>query len=204
MDSSTPSTDHWTDKDDLKLRRALEDGGGKVSWSEIAKQAFPDGKHGKTACTEVCSLSTCSRRRRPAALSLRTANPHPPPSPPQLMSSTQWHGDGRTLLTSGLTTVSAVQRWKALSKPKSLRGPWTKEEDSKLETLVAAHGSEKWVSQCPRVVVPFPPFSFAGQRVQRCTELVVSLVQVVIAQEMGSRSGKQCRERWHNHLDPSS
>ncbi|SCV71486.1 BQ2448_3074 [Microbotryum intermedium] len=26
---------------------------------------------------------------------------------------------------------------------------------------------------------------------------------VAIAQEMGTRSGKQCRERWHNHLDPS-
>lgn len=28
--------------------------------------------------------------------------------------------------------------------------------------------------------------------------------QIAIAKEMGSRSGKQCRERWHNHLDPSS
>ncbi|PWO00068.1 C-Myb R2r3, partial [Tilletiopsis washingtonensis] len=25
---------------------------------------------------------------------------------------------------------------------------------------------------------------------------------VIIAQHMGSRSGKQCRERWHNHVDP--
>jgi hypothetical protein len=27
---------------------------------------------------------------------------------------------------------------------------------------------------------------------------------VVIAQEMITRSGKQCRERWHNHLNPTS
>ncbi|GAA5941616.1 uncharacterized protein JCM15063_001637 [Sporobolomyces koalae] len=26
---------------------------------------------------------------------------------------------------------------------------------------------------------------------------------VLIANELGTRSGKQCRERWHNHLDPS-
>ncbi|ORY70773.1 C-Myb R2r3, partial [Leucosporidium creatinivorum] len=50
------------------------------------------------------------------------------------------------------------------------RGPWTKEEDTQLQALVAQYGSEKWV---------------------------------VIAADMKSRSGKQCRERWHNHLDPS-
>ncbi|PRQ74337.1 Homeodomain-like protein, partial [Rhodotorula toruloides] len=26
---------------------------------------------------------------------------------------------------------------------------------------------------------------------------------VSISEEMPTRSGKQCRERWHNHLDPS-
>ncbi|KDE09528.1 hypothetical protein MVLG_00426 [Microbotryum lychnidis-dioicae p1A1 Lamole] len=63
------------------------------------------------------------------------------------------------------------ERWRNMTveKPK-LRGPWAKEEDDKLESLVQQHGSEKWVA---------------------------------IAQEMGTRSGKQCRERWHNHLDPS-
>lgn len=25
-----------------------------------------------------------------------------------------------------------------------------------------------------------------------------------IAKHIGSRSGKQCRERWHNHLNPTS
>ncbi|BGP10163.1 hypothetical protein JCM10049v2_006046 [Rhodotorula toruloides] len=61
-------------------------------------------------------------------------------------------------------------RWKALSKPKPIKGPWTPEEDAQLEALVAKYGSEKWVS---------------------------------ISEEMPTRSGKQCRERWHNHLDPS-
>ncbi|BGP34151.1 hypothetical protein JCM10296v2_005966 [Rhodotorula toruloides] len=61
-------------------------------------------------------------------------------------------------------------RWKVLSKPKPIKGPWTPEEDAQLEALVAKYGSEKWVS---------------------------------ISEEMPTRSGKQCRERWHNHLDPS-
>ncbi|KAM0752978.1 hypothetical protein T439DRAFT_286847 [Meredithblackwellia eburnea MCA 4105] len=63
-----------------------------------------------------------------------------------------------------------MDRWAILTKPKSVRGPWTKEEDDKLKLLVDRYGSEKWVA---------------------------------IASEMNSRSGKQCRERWHNHLDPS-
>lgn len=66
---------------------------------------------------------------------------------------------------------ACMERWKILSKPKPLRGPWTKDEDAKLEGLVKNFGSEKWV---------------------------------VIATEMATRSGKQCRERWHNHLDPRS
>lgn len=104
----------WTDRDDAQLREHLERGNGKLSWTDLAKAAFPDHRFNKSEC---------------------------------------------------------VERWKFLSKPKPLRGPWTKEEDAKLVGLVARHGSEKWV---------------------------------VIASEMSTRSGKQCRERWHNHLDPTS
>ncbi|KAL8293024.1 hypothetical protein RQP46_000718 [Phenoliferia psychrophenolica] len=103
----------WTEHDDSRLREQLERGNGKVSWAELTRLAFPEGKYTKQDC---------------------------------------------------------IERWRFLSKPKPLRGPWTKDEDAKLEGLVAQFGSEKWV---------------------------------VIAAEMGSRSGKQCRERWHNHLDPT-
>ncbi|BGP26519.1 transcriptional activator Myb [Rhodotorula toruloides] len=68
------------------------------------------------------------------------------------------------------TKKDCQDRWKALSKRKPIKGPWTPEEDAQLEALVAKYGSEKWVS---------------------------------ISGEMLTRSGKQCRERWHNHLDPS-
>lgn len=49
------------------------------------------------------------------------------------------------------------------------RGPWTKDEDSQLVSLVNAHGPRNWTS---------------------------------LAARMPSRSGKQCRERWLNHLNP--
>ncbi|KAK3842181.1 MAG: Homeodomain-like protein, partial [Linnemannia gamsii] len=56
-----------------------------------------------------------------------------------------------------------------ISKPRSIKGPWTPEEDRQLRMLVNELGAEKWV---------------------------------LIASRLGSRTGKQCRERWHNHLDP--
>jgi hypothetical protein len=67
--------------------------------------------------------------------------------------------------------AECLERWNILTKPKSIKGPWSPEEDAELIDLVREHGPEKWV---------------------------------VIAQQLGTRSGKQCRERWHNHLDPSS
>lgn len=50
------------------------------------------------------------------------------------------------------------------------RGPWTKDEDSALISLVKAHGPRNWTN---------------------------------LASRMPSRSGKQCRERWLNHLNPN-
>ena len=55
------------------------------------------------------------------------------------------------------------------------RSPWTSSEDNAIISLVQKHGTGNWT---------------------------------VISNEMSSkfnfknRSGKQCRERWHNHLDP--
>ncbi|CAN8062460.1 unnamed protein product [Agarophyton chilense] len=50
------------------------------------------------------------------------------------------------------------------------RGPWTKDEDSMLISLVNANGPRNWTN---------------------------------LASRMPSRSGKQCRERWLNHLNPN-
>lgn len=56
------------------------------------------------------------------------------------------------------------------------RRVWTKDEDESIRTLVGLFGTKSW-----------------------------SVIAEKLAAEMGGgqRSGKQCRERWHNHLDPN-
>jgi hypothetical protein len=54
----------WTPEDDLKLRTSLEEGEGRISWTEIARRAFPDGEHDKADCTEVCSAPWSQGTRR--------------------------------------------------------------------------------------------------------------------------------------------
>lgn len=103
----------WNDVDDDILRNTMHTTMGR-SWPEIARKAFPDGRHGKNDCME---------------------------------------------------------RWRVISKPKGQKGPWTADEDAMLLQLAAELGPEKWV---------------------------------IISSKMGTRTGKQCRERWHNHLDPAS
>lgn len=56
------------------------------------------------------------------------------------------------------------------------RRAWAPEEDSAIRELVGKHGTRSWST---------------------IAELIVSQFGVQ------GRSGKQCRERWHNHLDPS-
>lgn len=65
---------------------------------------------------------------------------------------------------------ACAARWKLISKPQSVKGPWSQQEDKILAKLVDELGAERWVA---------------------------------IAERLGTRSGKQCRERWHNHIDPS-
>lgn len=51
----------WDETDDVRLREALERGDGKKTWSQIARDAFPDGAFGKADCQAV-------RRLRPYLL----------------------------------------------------------------------------------------------------------------------------------------
>lgn len=57
----------------------------------------------------------------------------------------------------------------------SRRQPWTETEDTAIRALVTQIGTKKW-----------------------------SLIATKMSTDYGlkGRSGKQCRERWHNHLDP--
>eukprot|EP00029_Vermamoeba_vermiformis_P001149 TRINITY_DN11317_c0_g1_i1.p1 TRINITY_DN11317_c0_g1~~TRINITY_DN11317_c0_g1_i1.p1 ORF type:complete len:607 (-),score=174.81 TRINITY_DN11317_c0_g1_i1:139-1959(-) len=67
------------------------------------------------------------------------------------------------------TDVQCLHRWQKVLNPELVKGPWTKEEDELVVTLVKQHGAQKWS---------------------------------LIASHLKGRIGKQCRERWHNHLNP--
>ncbi len=67
------------------------------------------------------------------------------------------------------TEYQCQQRWQKVLNPTLIKGPWTKEEDTKVIELVIKFGPKRWS---------------------------------LIAKHLQGRLGKQCRERWHNHLNP--
>ncbi|XP_031726337.1 transcriptional activator Myb isoform X2 [Anarrhichthys ocellatus] len=98
---------------------------------------------------------------------------------------------------------------------------WTREEDEKLKKLVELHGSEDWKPiaslltnrtdvQCQhRWQKVLNPELIKGPWTKEEDQRVIELVQKygakrwsVIAKHLKGRIGKQCRERWHNHLNP--
>ncbi|XP_075194372.1 transcriptional activator Myb isoform X2 [Anomaloglossus baeobatrachus] len=110
-----------------------------------------------------------------------------------------------------------------LSKGKRHLGKtrWTREEDEKLKKLVEQNGTEDWKViasflpnrtdvQCQhRWQKVLNPELIKGPWTKEEDQRVIELVQKygpkrwsVIAKHLKGRIGKQCRERWHNHLNP--
>ncbi|XP_063371925.1 myb protein [Cydia amplana] len=101
------------------------------------------------------------------------------------------------------------------------RGRWTKDEDKRLKIyvkmynenweLIASQFSDRSDVQCQqRWTKVVNPELVKGPWTKEEDEKVVELVQkygpkkwTVIARHLKGRIGKQCRERWHNHLNPS-
>ncbi|KAK3541304.1 hypothetical protein QTP86_020974, partial [Hemibagrus guttatus] len=105
---------------------------------------------------------------------------------------------------------------KILSKVK-----WSREEDERLKKLVEQNGTDAW-----RLIANYFPTKTDGQCQHRWQKVlnpelvkgpwtkeedqrVIELVHKygpkrwsVIAKHLQGRIGKQCRERWHNHLNP--
>jgi len=84
------------------------------------------------------------------------------------------------MLGSGRNDDECRARWKRLTMPDSKSRQWTPEEEALLASLVRIHGSSKWTE-----------------------------IAKLMNEQMGAgidgfegRTGKQCRERWHNHCDP--
>ncbi|XP_026219006.1 transcriptional activator Myb-like isoform X2 [Anabas testudineus] len=99
---------------------------------------------------------------------------------------------------------------------------WTKDEDDRLHRLVKEFGSNSWSSvslhfkgqrsdvDCQRRWQQIKnPELVKGPWTQEEDNRVIELVHKygvkrwsLIAKHLHSRNGKQCRERWHNHLNP--
>uniref|UniRef100_T1IK26 Uncharacterized protein n=1 Tax=Strigamia maritima TaxID=126957 RepID=T1IK26_STRMM len=98
---------------------------------------------------------------------------------------------------------------------------WSKDEDEKLKTLVEGFGTDDWSKisnyfssrsdiQCQhRWQKVVNPELIKGPWTKEEDERVIELVRkygpkkwTLIAKHLNGRIGKQCRERWHNHLNP--
>uniref|UniRef100_A0A4W5PJD4 MYB proto-onco like 1 n=1 Tax=Hucho hucho TaxID=62062 RepID=A0A4W5PJD4_9TELE len=94
---------------------------------------------------------------------------------------------------------------------------WSREEDERLKRLVDEHGADDWnviadnfKSQCQhRWQKVLNPELVKGPWTKEEDERVIELVHrygpkrwSIIAKHLHGRIGKQCRERWHNHLNP--
>ncbi|XP_061182884.1 myb-related protein A-like isoform X1 [Saccostrea echinata] len=101
------------------------------------------------------------------------------------------------------------------------KGRWTTEEDEKLRSLVDVKGDSDWKQiasyypdrsdiQCQhRWCKVINPNLVKGAWTKEEDEKVIQLVREIgakhwtqISKQLQGRTGKQCRERWHNHLNP--
>ena len=118
------------------------------------------------------------------------------------------HDDGEYAPNSMMSSVNS-------------RGKWTAEEDEILRNAVQTHAGRNWKKiaglldgrtdvQClHRWQKVLRPGLIKGPWTQEEDESVVELVRVYgvkswsfIARQLSGRLGKQCRERWYNHLNP--
>jgi myb proto-oncogene protein len=110
---------------------------------------------------------------------------------------------------------------RAIFKRRASMGKWTEEEDELLRKAVSDFGGKSWKKiagrlpgrtdvQClHRWQKVLKPGLIKGPWTPEEDALVVKLVKVhgnkkwsFIARQLKGRLGKQCRERWYNHLNP--
>ncbi|NXY91307.1 MYBA protein, partial [Alcedo cyanopectus] len=113
-----------------------------------------------------------------------------------------------------------IPQQKVLRKISS-RVKWTRDEDERLKKLVEQNGTDDWAFiashlqnrsdfQCQhRWQKVLNPELIKGPWTKEEDQRVIELVQKygpkrwsLIAKHLKGRIGKQCRERWHNHLNP--
>ncbi|XP_075906490.1 myb-related protein A isoform X2 [Nelusetta ayraudi] len=118
-------------------------------------------------------------------------------------------------------STDAEGKEKGKDKKTLCKVKWSRDEDEKLKKLVEQHGTDSWKliaslfpgrtdGQCQhRWQKVLNPELVKGPWTKEEDQKVIDLVHKygpkrwsVIAKHLQGRIGKQCRERWHNHLNP--
>jgi len=128
-----------------------------------------------------------------------------------------------TSAVPGPPTATPVKRKSSKKSSKGGGGRWTKEEDQKLRAAVAAVGPQNWkliateylndqrsdVQCLHRWQKVLQPGLVKGPWTKEEDQIIIDCIEAgitkwsEIAERIPGRIGKQCRERWFNHLDPS-
>eukprot|EP00737_Agarophyton_chilense_P001570 gb/GEZJ01001765.1/.p1 GENE.gb/GEZJ01001765.1/~~gb/GEZJ01001765.1/.p1 ORF type:complete len:822 (-),score=80.51 gb/GEZJ01001765.1/:298-2544(-) len=129
-----------------------------------------------------------------------------------------------------VSTAEAVRMVAQMDRPptrRSSKGGWTRDEDDMLRVVVMEHSEKNWKDIAKALNASFPgssrndvqclhrwqkvlqPGLKKGPWTQHEDDTITRLVAAlgankwsVIAKQLPGRIGKQCRERWFNHLNP--
>ncbi|CAN0907093.1 Transcription factor MYB3R-4 [Linum grandiflorum] len=127
------------------------------------------------------------------------------------------------VFTIGYLFLGMVSSWRTSGPTRrSTKGQWTAEEDEILRQAVHRFKGKNWkkIAECfkdrtdvqclHRWQKVLNPELVKGPWSKEEDEIIVAMVRKygpkkwsTIAQHLPGRIGKQCRERWHNHLNPS-
>ncbi|KAL9646484.1 hypothetical protein ABK040_006478 [Willaertia magna] len=145
-----------------------------------------------------------------------------------LSSSNHSNMDASSVSLDGISTLdmndkksqNTIRRTGPVRRSK--KGGWSEEEDELLKKAVQIHGGKNWKKiaemlnnrtsvQClHRWQKVLNPNLVKGPWTKEEDEAIVKLVGLygpenwsMIASNLPGRIGKQCRERWYNHLDPN-
>ncbi|GJJ72321.1 transcription factor MYB, plant [Entomortierella parvispora] len=150
----------------------------------------------------------------------------PPPHAPFHFSSAMMHAHQLAQLQSNNHHHHHHNQQLSTHQQQHFDGPWQRHEDQLLNEAVTTYGTKSWKivsdyafpdgsrdkNECMhrwRALSTTRPRQVKGpwtdEEDRKLKELVGEYGPekwVFIASRIGSRTGKQCRERWHNHLDP--
>ncbi|QCE16096.1 transcription factor MYB3R-1 [Vigna unguiculata] len=125
-------------------------------------------------------------------------------------------------VTDGVQKIRALHGRTTGPTRRSTKGQWTPEEDETLRKAVQRFKGKNWkkIAECfkdrtdvqclHRWQKVLNPELVKGPWSKEEDEIIIDLVNrygpkkwSTIAQKLPGRIGKQCRERWHNHLNPT-